>query len=184
MQITRENSALVVIDVQSRLAPAIAGNESIVRRTEALLQAAALFGVPKLLTEHCPDRMGRVIEPLRSRFGAEEIIEKTAFAATAHSEFVERVRRLQRRCILLTGMEAHVCVLQTALGLRSHGYEVGIVVDACGSRIGRQVDREIAISRLQQAGCLITTTDTLLYEWTAAATDPRFRDVLTLVKSL
>lgn len=67
---------------------------------------------------------------------------------------------------------------------KSASRSVGIVVDACGSRIGRQVDREIAISRLQQAGCLITTTDTLLYEWTAAATDPRFRDVLTLVKSL
>lgn len=184
MLITRSNSALLVIDVQSKLAPAIAGNESIVRRTDALLQAAAFFAVPKLLTEHCPQQLGRVIEPLRGRFAADEIFEKTAFAATAHAEFIERARRLQRRCILLTGMEAHVCVLQTALGLRAHGFEVAIVADAAGSRVGRQVDRDLALSRLQQAGCLLTTTDTVLYEWTEAATDARFRDVLALVKSL
>ncbi|GAB4466048.1 MAG: isochorismatase family protein [Burkholderiaceae bacterium] len=184
MQITRDNALLLVVDIQSRLAPHVVGNETLTRRTEALLAAARLFGVPKLLTEHCPGQIGRVIEPLRSQFGADEIFEKTAFGATGHPEFVERVRRTGRRLVVMSGMEAHVCVLQTALGLRANGFDVCIVADAVGSRTGRLVDREYALQRMAQAGCLLAGTETVLYEWTAVATDARFREVLALVKSL
>jgi nicotinamidase-related amidase len=184
MQITRDNSLLLIVDIQSKLAPHIAGNETLTRRTEALLAAAKLFGVPKLLTEHCPGQIGRAIEPLRRQFGADEIFEKTAFGATGHPEFIARVQRAGRRTIVITGMEAHVCVLQTALGLRAHGYDVCIVADAAGSRSGRLVDREHALQRMAQAGCLLAGTETVLYEWTADASDPRLREVLALVKSL
>jgi len=184
MQITRDNSLLLVVDIQSKLAPHIVGNETLTRRTETLLAAARLFGVPKLLTEHCPNQIGRAIEPLRSQFGADEIFEKSAFGATGHPEFIDRVRRTGRRLIVMTGMEAHVCVLQTALGLRAHGLDVCIVADAVGSRTGRLVDREHALQRMAQAGCLLAGTETVVYEWTAAATDPRFREVLSLVKAL
>jgi nicotinamidase-related amidase len=184
MQITRDNSLLLVVDIQSKLAPHIVGNETLTRRTETLLAAARLFGVPKLLTEHCPNQIGRAIEPLRSQFGADEIFEKTAFGATGHPEFIDRVRRTGRRLIVMTGMEAHVCVLQTALGLRAHGLDVCVVADAVGSRTGRLVDREHALQRMAQAGCLLAGTETVVYEWTAAATDPRFREVLSLVKAL
>jgi len=184
MQITRDNSLLLVVDIQNKLAPHIAGNETLTRRTEALLAGAKLLGVPKLLTEHCPSQIGRVIEPLRAQFGADEIFEKTAFGATGHPEFIARVQRSGRRMIVMTGMEAHVCVLQTALGLRANGFAVCIVADAVGSRTGRLVDREHALQRMAQAGCLLAGTETVLYEWTAAATDPRFREVLALVKSL
>lgn len=184
MQITRDNSLLLVIDIQSRLAPHIAGNEPLARRTETLLAAAKLFGVPKLLTEHCPDRIGRVIEPLRSQFADDEIFEKTAFGATGHPEFIGRVQRNGRRLIVMTGMEAHVCVLQTALGLRARGFDVCIVADAVGSRAGRLVDREHALQRMAQAGCLLAGTETVLYEWIATAADPRFREALALVKAL
>ncbi|MCS6943898.1 MAG: isochorismatase family protein [Sutterellaceae bacterium] len=184
MRITRENSALLVIDVQERLAAAIAGNESLIRRTDALAQAATWFGVPKLLTEHWPERLGRTVEPLRSRFSNGEIFPKTAFAATNHPTFLERVHALGRRLVLMAGMEAHVCVLQTALALREVGFTVAVIADCCGSRVGRQIDRELALARLQQAGCIPVSADALLYEWTATPEDARFRDVLALVKTL
>jgi nicotinamidase-related amidase len=184
MQITRDNSALLVVDIQSKLAPHIAGHETLIRRTDALLRAAAMFGVPKLLTEHCPNQIGPVIEPMRAQFSAGEIFVKTAFGATGHPEFTARVERTRRRCIVVTGMEAHVCVLQTALGLRARGFEVCVVTDAVGSRAARQDDREFALQRMQQAGCLLAGTETILFEWTGDGTDRRFRDVLTMVKSL
>jgi len=184
MRLRREDSVLLVIDIQQRLAPHIAGHEDLIRRTMSLMQAAALFGIPHLATEHCPAQIGAVIEPLRSQFATDEIFEKTAFGATDHPAFVDRVQRTQRRAIVLTGMEAHVCVLQTALGLQQEGFHVFIVADAVGSREVRQRDRELALRRMEQAGCILVTTETVLFEWTEQGTDARFRDVLALVKSL
>lgn len=184
MQLDRDDSALLVIDIQSKLAPHIAGHEDLIRHTNALLSAAELFSIPRLVTEHCPGQIGPVIEPMRSHFAPDEIFEKTAFGATGHPEFIERIQRVQRRRIVMTGMEAHVCVLQTALGLQQEGFHVFVVADAVGSRAPRALDRELALRRMAQAGCLLTTTETVLFEWTQHGTDMRFRDVLALVKSL
>lgn len=184
MQITRDRSTLLVVDIQSKLAPHIADHETVIRRTDALLAAARLFDVPRLLTEHCPQQIGPVIEPLRAQFAADEIFVKTSFGATGHPEFIARVQRMGRRTIVMTGMEAHVCVLQTALGLRAIGLDVCIVADAVGSRGVRRDDRDYALRRLQQAGCTLASAETVLYEWTGDATDARFREVLKLVKAM
>ncbi len=184
MRLKRDDSVLLVIDIQQKLAPHIAGHHEIIRRTDALMRAAALFGVPRLLTEHCPNQIGAVIEPLRSQFEPGEIFEKTAFGATDHPEFVERVCATGRRQVVMTGMEAHVCVLQAALGLQQHGLQVFVVADAIGSRGVRAFDRELALRRMEQAGCALTTTETVLFEWTQRGIDERFRDVLAIVKSL
>lgn len=184
MRTNRNDSLLLVIDIQSKLAPHIAGHEQVIRRTEVLLQAAAIFGVPKLLTEHCPAQIGPVIEPLRSRFAADEIFVKTAFGAADHPQFVDLLRARGRHEVIVTGMETHVCVLQTALALRELGFGVTIVADAVGSRGVRQDDRDWALRRLEQAGCRIAGTETILYEWTGAATEPQFREVLAIVKAL
>ncbi len=183
MRIHRDRSLLLVIDIQSRLAPHIAGHEDLIRRTDALLDAAGLFGIPKLLTEHCPGQIGPVIEPLRSRFAAAEIFEKTHFGAADHPEFVELVQASGRRQVVITGMEAHVCVMQAALGLRAQGFEVAVVADAVGSRAARAEDRDLALRRMQQAGCALAGTESVLFEWTGSAVDPRFRAVLGLVKT-
>lgn len=175
---------LLVIDIQRKLAPHIAGHADIIRRTEALMTAARLFDVPRLLTEHCPNQIGAVIEPLRSQFAADEIFVKTAFSATDHPEFIERVHATKRRQVVITGMEAHVCVLQAALGLQQQGFRVFVVADAIGSRGARAIDRELALRRMEQAGCVPTTTESVLFEWTRHGTDARFRDVLALVKGL
>ena len=182
MRLDRDASLLLVIDIQRKLAPAILDHVRITARTEALIGAAGLFGIPKLITEHCPQQIGALVEPLRSRFGADEIFQKTAFAATDHPDFVTRVRASGRRQIVMTGMEAHVCVLQAALGLRAEGFDVWIVDDAVGSRPAAQRERDLALTRLTNAGCTVAGTETVLFEWTRFATDERFRAVLALVK--
>jgi nicotinamidase-related amidase len=182
MRLTREESLLLVIDIQVKLAPAIQDHERITARTDVLVTAAAMFGVPKLITEHCPRQIGALVEPLRSRFSADEIFEKTAFSATDHPEFMRMLRATGRRQVVMTGMETHVCVMQAALALRAEGFGVFIVDDAVGSRPAAQRDRDLALTRMTHAGCVITTTETVLFEWTRLATDERFRDVLKLVK--
>jgi nicotinamidase-related amidase len=184
MRIDRDQSVLLVIDIQSKLAPHVAGHEQLIQRTHALLDAAELFGIPRLLTEHCPKQIGPVIEPMRRRFAAGEIFEKTCFGAADHPEFVALVKATGRRQVVITGMEAHVCVLQTALGLRAHGLDAIVVTDAAGSRAVRQSERDVALQRMALAGCTPAGTETVLYEWTGSAIDPRFKTVLGLVKAL
>jgi nicotinamidase-related amidase len=183
MRLKREDSLLLVIDIQRKLAPAIQDHERVTARTDALVTASELFGVPKLITEHCPQQIGALVEPLRSRFSPHEIFEKTAFAATDHPEFLDIVRASGRRQVVMTGMETHVCVMQAALGLRAAGLDVWIVDDAVGSRPAAQRDRQLALDRMSHAGCAIAGTETVLFEWTRFATDERFRAILSLVKS-
>jgi nicotinamidase-related amidase len=182
MRLAREDSLLLVIDIQRKLAPAIQDHERVTARTEALVTAAEFFGVPKLVTEHCPQQIGALVEPLRSRFRDDEIFQKTAFSATDHPEFLEKLRATRRRQVVMTGMETHVCVLQAALGLRGAGFDVWIVDDAVGSRPAAQRDRELSLARMRHAGCVVATAETVLFEWTRFATDERFRAVLAMVK--
>jgi len=184
MRIDRDDSVLLVIDIQRKLAPHIAGHEDLIRRTAALLQASDMFAIPRLVTEHCPNQIGVVIEPMRSRFAPDEIVEKTAFGAADDPAFIDRVQRTGRRRIVITGMEAHVCVLQTALGLQQQGFHVFVVADAVGSRAARQLDLKFSLRRMEQAGCVMVTTETVLFEWTQQGADPHFRDVLALIKAL
>jgi nicotinamidase-related amidase len=184
MRLTRTESLLLVIDVQRKLAPAIADHERIIARIDMLVTAASMLAIPKLITEHCPQQIGPLIEPLRIRFAADEIFHKTAFSATDHAEFNELVRTTGRRQVVMAGMEAHVCVMQAALGLRAQGLDVCVVVDAAGSRPAAQRDRELALSRMERAGCALAGTETVLFEWAGAGNDRHFRTILSLVNSL
>jgi nicotinamidase-related amidase len=184
MRADRDHSLLLVIDIQRKLAPHIAGHQQLIGRTDAMMAAADLLGIPKLLTEHCPAQIGPAIEPMRSRFADGEIFEKTCFGAADHPRFVDLVRQTGRTTIVITGMEAHVCVMQTALGLRRHGFEVVVVADAVGSREARQGDRDLALRRMQQAGCVLAGCETVLFEWAGSGADRHFRTILRLVKGL
>jgi len=184
MRTHRDNSLLLVVDIQSKLAPHVAGHEELIRRTHALLDAADLLGIPKLLTEHCPGQIGPVVEPMRSRFATGEIFVKTRFGAADHAEFVDLVRQAGRTQIVIAGMEAHVCVMQTAVALRGHGFGVTVVADAVGSREPRQFDRDLALRRMEQAGCLLAGAETVLFEWAGSGVDPDFRAILGIVKTI
>ena len=183
-RLDRDRSVLLVVDIQERLAPHIAQHDALVARVQALLTVARRLRVPALLTEHCAAQIGPVIAPLRTQFAPEMIFGKTCFAATEHSGFVALLQRQQRPQVVVAGMEAHVCVLQTVLGLVARQYEVFLVGDAVGSRGARAADRRFALERMARAGCTVAGTETVLFEWTRAGDDPVFREVLALVKNL
>lgn len=182
-RLDRDRSQLLIIDVQERLAPHVEAGEAVIARCEALIAAATSFGIPKVLTEHCPVQIGPVVASLRQRFAPAEIFIKSNFAATDHAEFASRLVQ-GRDQLVVAGMEAHVCVMQTVLGLAAAGFELFVVADAVGSRGLRQDDRRYALDRMGMAGCTLVGTETALFEWTRSGDDAAFKDTLGIVKAL
>lgn len=183
-RLDRDQSILLVVDVQERLAPHVAGADALIARTSALVAAARRLSIPMFLTEHCPAQLGRVIAPLRSAFETANILEKTRFGAVDHPEFEARLRTTGRAQVVVAGMEAHVCVMQTVLGVATRGFAPFVVADAAGSRPAHALDRELALARMRDAGATLVGTEMALFEWARAGDDPAFRDLLALVKGL
>lgn len=167
-------SLLVVIDLQARLVPAIAEGEGVVATARRLCAAADLLGVPVLLTEQNPAGLGATVPDLAGR----EAFPKMEFDVTRTPGFLDRLA--PGADVILAGCEAHICVLQTALGLLGTGHRVRIVRDAVGSR--RIENREAALARLAAQGADVVTSEMVMFEWLGSAAHPRFRDVVKLVK--
>jgi len=183
-RLDRDRSVLLVVDVQERLAPHVAGADALIAHAGALVAAARRVGIPMFLTEHCPAQLGPVVAPLRNAFETANIFEKTRFGAGDHPEFEARLRATGRTQVVVAGMEAHVCVMQTVLGLATRGFAPFVVADATGSRAAHALDRDLALARMRDAGATIVGTEMALFEWARAGDDPAFRDLLALVKGL
>ncbi len=178
MLIERAQSILVVVDAQERLAPAIAGGDAALANIALLLKAASRLGVPVLATEHYPRGLGPLAAALRTGLAPEAIVEKIHFAATGEPGFGERIEALGRSCAVIAGMETHVCVLQTCLGLlgRGGGLRVVVVADACASRY--EIDKRTALERLAAAGATVATTEMVLFEWLERGDTPAFKELI------
>jgi nicotinamidase-related amidase len=182
MRLDRGSSFLLVVDVQEKLAPHVQGHERLVARAGALVRAAKLLGVPVLASEHCPDRIGRTVPQLRSLVGEDAIVSKVHFSCADEPGCLARFNALGRRQVVIAGIEAHVCVMQTALGLRERGYEPFLVDDAVGSQ--RAEDRAAGLLRMSAAGCSPATVEMAIFEWMHRADDALFREALQIVKGL
>ena len=180
MLIRAGNALLLIVDVQTRLAPAVAGPGRCVAQITRLLEMARLLEVPVIASEQYPEGLGPIVPELRDRLRDGEIVTKLAFSA-AHEEHVrDAVAMTGRRLLVLAGMEAHVCVLQTALGFKALGFEPHVVADACASRA--EPDRELALARLRREGVPVVSTEMVLFEWLERAGTPVFRAALPLLK--
>src|SRR3954454_23001559 len=177
LTIDRERSVLLVIDFQQRLMPAIAEGGTAVANTLRLLQAAEMLGVPILFTEHNAGGLGPTVAELAD-FANGRVAHKVTFDACRMADFLDRLG--DRRDIVVAGCEAHVCVMQTALGLLDAGRRVYLVRDAVASRLGES--KETAVARLAKHGAEIVTAEMVMFEWLGSAEHPHFRDVIKLVK--
>lgn len=183
MLLAAEHSLLLVVDVQTRLAAAMDAGalESVLHHAGVLLQASAALGVPVLATEQYPQGLGPTHEAIKASLPTEtRVIDKTAFSCCAAAGLVDAVNASKRQQIVLAGMEAHVCVLQTAIELQQLGLRVFVVEDAVCSR--REANKRNALSRLQQAGVVVTNTESVLFEWLRDARHAQFKRIAALVK--
>ncbi|MDA0218008.1 MAG: hydrolase [Proteobacteria bacterium] len=180
MRMEARRSALVLIDLQERLMPAIEGGPGVVERCAILLQAARRLDVPVLATRQYPRGLGALVAPFDEALRPRECHDKLAFSAFAEDPARAALRDLGRDCFVLAGVEAHVCVLQTALDLLGEGYGVAIVADAVSSRTGQS--RELALARLRANGALIVNAEMVLFEWLERAGTDAFRDLSPLIR--
>ena len=177
LTLDRAESALLLIDFQSRLMPAIAEGAAVVANARRLLDAARLLDVPVVVTEQYAKGLGATVAELDP--GPEgTVFHKTSFDACRMPDFLDRLP--QGRALVVAGCETHVCVMQTALGLLDAGRRVFLVRDAVGSR--RAESKEAALRRLERHGAEIVTTEMVIFEWLERVEHPRFRDALALVK--
>ena len=171
-----DTSLLLVIDVQARLMPAIDGADAVIAQARRLREAATMLDVPALFTEQNPNGLGPTVTGLPT--GDVPVIAKMTFDAVRAPGFLDRLP--PRPDVVVAGCEAHVCVLQTVLGLLAAGRRVFVVRDAIGAR--RAESKETAIGRMARNGAEIVTTEMVVFEWLGTAEHPRFRAAVSLVK--
>ena len=172
-RITPETSIVAVIDVQDKLIATLHDDGTrLLTATRFLLDVARILNVPIVVTEQYPKGLGHTVAGLGD---ADETIDKTGFSGCIADAFLERLNQNNVETVILLGMEAHVCVLQTALDLLRHGVRVMLAVDATDSALS--LDREIALRRMEQAGVTLATTESIAFEWLGDAKHPQFKTV-------
>lgn len=171
------DAALLLVDIQQRLMPAIDDGAAVVANAVRLAEAARLLEVPTCATEQYPDGLGHTVPELAGH--PQLVMAKTAFSAVADPGFATLLPPRTSE-IVVAGAEAHVCVLQTALGLVAARHRVLVVADAIGSR--KPADKAIALDRLQRHGVEVVTTEMVLFEWLRDSMHPRFREVQRLIR--
>ena len=176
-----QDSVLLVVDVQDRLIGSIAKTEMVIANIAALIKTAQVFQIPILVTEQ--EKLGSTVAQLRElldRCDTGPSIGKCYFSSWQDVAFREALEKTRRKRLLITGIEAHICVSQTALDLLANGYLVHVVADATSSH--SLEDHQIAIERLSSQGAVITSTEALIFELTSTAQTPEFKKILSVVK--
>jgi nicotinamidase-related amidase len=178
---TADQSVLIIVDVQERLCPVMDNPRRVLMNGARLARGARLLGVPVLITEQYPKGLGPTMHDIRVEVPEREAyVEKLTFSSAAEPAVMERLEALGRRQAVVCGVEAHVCVLQTALGLRAKGWEVFVVTDACSSRLPES--EAAALTRMAMAGVVPVITEMALFEWLGGKENPAFHDVHALVR--
>ncbi len=175
-------SVLVLVDYQARLLPAIADGAQVLDQALALARLARTLGIPVIGTEENPAKLGPNVDSLRAL--CDETLTKMHFDACGDGLLARLAAHRPGpapRDVVMAGCEAHVCLLQTALGVLRGGDRVWLVSAACGSR--RVDDQALAMTRLQQAGAVCVNLDMLAFEWMRTCEHPQFRAVLAQVKA-
>jgi nicotinamidase-related amidase len=180
MAVTLENSVFVLVDVQDKLAQVMHERGALFRNLGILVQGIRALEMPILWVEQIPGKMGDTIPELRHLLGGLAPIPKQSFSAWGEGAFAAALRESGRNQVLLAGIEAHVCVYQTAGDLVENGYRVDVVSDAVSSRTAR--NRAIGLQKAQSAGAGLTSVETCLFELMRTSTHPAFRTILGLVK--
>lgn len=176
----KENSLLLIIDMQEKLVNAL-DKQIVVSRTATLAKAAKILGVPTIATQQYPQGLGLTVEAVSENFTPEtKIINKNTFSAVKAEGFLNTLKSFNKKQIVICGIETHVCVHQTAADLITEGFEVYVVKDACASR--SKYEFKQGIERMQSNGAKISCLEIVLFEWLRDAKNPNFKEIQALIK--
>jgi len=174
-------SQLLIVDVQTRLSSVMLQDamQAITKNCGILATAANMLEVPVLISEQYPKALGATLPELLALLPNIKPVEKTTFSCLAEPKF-SRQLTVDRSQIVLAGMEAHICVLQTALDLQASGKQVFVAEDAIISR--NPANKANALARMREAGCIITNTESVVFEWLGKAEGDAFKAISKLIK--
>ena len=178
--LNREKAVLVFIDVQGKLHEIMCDKEILDGNLERMIRCAQLLDIPIVGTEQIPEKLGATNEPFQSMLADAPMFPKTAFSCWGDSAFRAAFKSLGKKQAILIGIETHVCVYQTAIDLLEEGVEVFVIADAVASRMPENKQR--AIQAMRDAGAEIIPTETALFALLRDAADPRFKELLKLIK--
>lgn len=178
--LSREKAALVVIDFQEKLVPSIWKKDEIIRNTQLMIQAAALYNIPIILTEHYPKGLGKTIPGIMEVLPEYNPCEKVVFSAFHAEDFGFALNKMEIETLILTGIESHICVSQTAHEALEEGFWVHVISDAVSSRT--EANHNVGIEKMRGSGVVISSTEMALYEIQKRAANDEFKELLKLVK--
>ena len=182
-QLEVDRACVLMIDMQEKLLPLIADRQRVLVACRKLLDGVRIFELPVVATEQYPHGLGPTDETLRLGLEATRatVVEKPTFSCWAHPAVRDALAKLGRPQVVVAGIEAHVCVQQTALDLAADGYQVYVCADAIGSR--GPMDFEMALHRMRQAGVHVTTVESVLFELCGRCDTARFKQMLEVIKA-
>ena len=176
----KDKTGLVIIDVQGKLATIVHDSEAFIANLVKLVKTAKLLGMPILWLEQNPEKLGATVPELREVLNMVEPIAKYSFSACGEPVFVEAIKKAKMNTWLITGIEAHICVYQTALGLLDLGYDVELVSDCVSSRTIE--NKNMALAKLARKGAEVTSLEMCLFELIGDCRADEFRAALSLIK--
>ena len=180
MRIIKDNTVAVIIDIQERLFPHMFNKLQLEKNVEILLNGLEILGIPILLTEQYSKGLGSTIPSIQTNLNTIQPIEKITFSCCGENRFITELNKINKKYVLLAGIETHVCVLQTVLDLVEFGYQPVLVEDCVSSR--KENDKLIAIERIRNSGAIITTYESVLLELCQIAGTDKFKQISKLIK--
>ena len=178
--LTLDNAVLVIVDVQGRLAQLMDDRETLYANLQRMVRGAKALELPILWAEQNPRGLGPTIPELTALLEDEQPISKMTFSCCGSPEFIADLAATGRRQVLLTGIEAHICVYNTAVDLLGRDYEVHLVEDAVGARVAS--NKSVGVRRMCAEGAVLSSTEMALFELIKTAEHPRFREIQAIVK--
>jgi nicotinamidase-related amidase len=176
-----DNTALIVIDVQGKLAEIMHDKENLFANLERVIKGVQVLNIPIVWTEQVPEKLGPTLPQFSELLaGSSNPIPKSSFSCCGVAPFTDTLKSLGRQQILISGIETHVCVYQTALDLLAAGYEVQIITDAVSSRSPQNL--HLGLTRMKEAGAVLTGTEMALFELLRVAEGSQFKQIAQIVK--
>ncbi|MEN6356904.1 MAG: hydrolase [Armatimonadota bacterium] len=176
----KSNAVLVVVDIQNPLLKVIYEGERMVANVIKLIEAAKVFDLPILVPLQYAARLGDVTQPIADALPTDKRFDKMTFSCLGSPDFQKALQATGRSQVILCGIEAHVCINQTAHDLLAHGYSVHVIDDAISSR--RRDDWKCAVEKMRDSGCVISSTEMAIFELTRDSSIPEFKRILPIVK--
>jgi nicotinamidase-related amidase len=181
MKIKKENTCLLVIDLQEKLIPAMSDySDELIENCIKLIKGCQILGVPIIVSEQYPKGLGSTISQVDELLNGVKPISKTEFSCIENSEIKSKLQALGRRYVIVCGVEAHVCVQQSVLDLMDEDFKPILIIDCIASR--KKIDKKIAINRMKDYGSDFTTLESILFEMLVSSVAVEFKDISKLVR--